>query len=215
MSHAGGPGWAAPANAPDGSTNPPVKQISPGLYELGQVRIDKARQTVSFPATVNLREGNIEYVVVSATGKTHESLLRTTAEPMHVQLAMLLLGARGSGTNTLPENPAQALPGTPVAVEVTWSVNGKVARFPAEDFVHDRRTNGPARRGVWIYTGSRLRDDGFAAQRDGSIVSLITDTDALINNPRPGREDDDNWLVRTNHLPALNATVEVTLKLAR
>jgi hypothetical protein len=215
MTHAGGLGRAAPADAPGGSTNPPVKQIGPGLYEVGQVRIDRARQTVSFPATVNLREGHIEYVVVSATGKTHESLLRTTAEPLHVQLALLLLGAREAGTNALPENPVQALPGTPLEVELHWPANGKVARFPAEDFVHDRRTNGPARRGVWIYTGSRLREDGFAAQRDGSIVSLITDPDALINNPRPGREDDDNWLVRTNHLPALNATVEVTLRLAR
>ncbi len=196
-------------------TNAPLKQIGPGLFELGQVRLDKAKRTISFPASVNLREGQIEYVVVTATGKTHESLLRTAAEPFHLQLAFLLLGAKGAGTNALPEDPARPLPGDEVEIELSWTVDGRPGRFRAEQFVHDGKANGPAARGVWIYNGSRLREDGFAAQLDGSIVSLITDGDALINNPRPGRENDDNWLVRTNNLPPLNAPVEVTIKLTR
>jgi hypothetical protein len=196
------------------ATNAVVKQIRPGVFELGQVRFDKNQRTISLPASVNLREGNIEYVVVTATGKTHESLLRTTAEPYHVQLAFLLLSAKGSGTNALPEDPAQSLPGEKIEIEFVWTGVGTNS-FRAEDFVHDRKANGPARRGTWIYTGSRLREDGFAAQLDGSIVSLITDADALINSPRPGREDDDNWLVRTNNLPLLNAPVEVTFRLIR
>jgi hypothetical protein len=204
-----------PGSAGESLTNAPLKQIRPGVFELGQVRLDKDKRTVSFPASVNLREGNIEYVVVTAAGKTHESLLRTAAEPYHLQLAFLLLGAKGAGTNALPEDPASPMPGDKVEIDLSWSADGKPQRFRAEEFVHDRKANGPARRGDWIYTGSRLRDDGFAAQLDGSIVSLITDADALINSPRPGREDDDNWLVRTNNLPPLNATVEVTVRLLR
>jgi hypothetical protein len=196
-------------------TNAPLKQIRAGIFELGQVRFDKDKRTVSFPASVNMREGNIEYVVVTATGKTHESLLRTTIEPYHLQLAFLLLGAKGAGTNALPEDPARPLPGEKVEIEFNWNAGGRTNSFRAEEFVLDRKANGPARRDSWIYTGSRLREDGFAAQLDGSIVSLITDADALINNPRPGREDDDNWLVRTNNLPALHAPVEVTIRLAR
>jgi len=205
----------APGASGDTVTNAPLKQIRPGVFELGLVRLDKDKRTVSFPAFVNLREGNIEYVVVTATGKTHESLLRTTAEPYHLQLAFLLLGAKGAGTDSLPEDPAKSLPGDRVEIDLSWSADGRTNSFRAEDFVHDRKANGPAPRGDWIYTGSRLREDGFAAQLDGSIVSLITDADALLNSPRPGREDDDNWLVRTNHLPSLHAPVEVTIKLVR
>jgi len=206
---------SSPSRLAGSVANAPVKQIRPGLFELGEVRFDKDKRTVSFPASMNLREGNIEYVVVTATGKTHESLLRTTAEPYHIQLAFLLLGAKGAGTNTLPEDPAQPLPGDKLEIDLSWSTEGKARQFHAEEFVHDRKANGPARRGNWIYTGSRLREDGFAAQLDGSIISLITDADALINNPRPGREDDDNWLVRTNNLPPLHAPVEVTIRLVR
>ena len=202
-------------SAGESMTNAPLKQIRPGIFELGQVRFDKDKRTVSFPASLNMREGNIEYVVVTATGKTHESLLRTTAEPYHLQLAFLLLGAKGAGTNALPEDPTRPLPGEKVEIEFSWDAGGRTNSFRAEEFVRDRKANGPARRGNWIYTGSRLREDGFAAQLDGSIVSLITDADALINNPRPGREDDDNWLVRTNNLPPLHAPVEVTIRLAR
>jgi hypothetical protein len=67
------------------------------------------------------------------------------------------------------------------------------------------------KRGPWVFTGSRFREDGFAAELDGSIVSLITDGDSLINNPRPGREDDDNWLIRTNGLPPLSTAVSVII----
>lgn len=206
---------AGPASAGTSVTNALWKEIRPGLFELGQVRLDQAQRTVSFPAFVNLRDGNIEYVVVTATGKTHESLLRTSAEPYHIQLAFLLLGAKGAGTNALPEDPMRSLPGDRTRIELHWIADGKTNSSRAEDFVHDRKANGPARRGDWIFTGSRVREDGFAAQLDGSIVSLITDADALINSPRPGREDDDNWLVRTNGLPSLHAPVEVTIRLVR
>src|SRR5882762_647956 len=84
------------------TTNPAVKAIGPGLFQLGAVRFDKNRQTVSFPALVNMREGNLEYLIVTTTGKTHESLLRTEAQAFQIHLALLLLGAKGT-TNALPE----------------------------------------------------------------------------------------------------------------
>ena len=203
------------APAAGSPTNPPVRQLSPGRFQVGEVRFDRTERTVEFAATVNLREGNLEYVIVHANGKTHESLLRTTVEPLHLQLAFLLLGAKGAGTTALPVDPAEKLPGEAVQVEFSWRTDGKTNRIPAEEFVHDRKTGGALSRGPFVYTGSRLREDGFAAQLDGSIVSLITDADALVNNPRRGREDDDNWLVRTNGLPPLHTPVEVTIRLGK
>lgn len=197
------------------ATNPPVRDLGAGRFQIGEARFDRIQRTIEFPATVNLREGNIEYVIVHANGKTHESLLRTTAEPMHLQLAFLLLGAKGAGTTNLPPDPAAAIPGEGVTIELRWIDGGTTNRMRAEDFVHDRKAAGAMSRGPFVYTGSRIREDGFAAQVDGSIVSLITDADALVNNPRRGREDDDNWLVRTNGLPPLHTPVEVTIRLVK
>jgi hypothetical protein len=207
------------AVAPPSTTNRPATnvafhQVAPEVFALGEVRFSKRNRTVSFPAQVNLHEGPIEYLVVSASGKTHESLLRTEAQPYHVHLAFLLLGAKGT-TNALPAEAEKLLPGDAVEIEFSWTTNGSVRRARAEEFVHDHARKRTLPNGRWTFNGSRLREDGFAAQLDGSIVSLITDADALINNPRPGREDDDNWLVQTNGLPPLNSTVEVRIKLIR
>ena len=206
------PSAAAPGTA---STNSAVRQIGPGLFQIGEIRFDRESRSIRLPATVNMREGNIEYFLVTANGKTHESLLRTSIEPFQLQLAFLLLGAKGAGTNALPLDPAQSLPGEKVQVELSWKTDAGPQIFRAEEFVHDRKANQALSRGPWIYNGSRIREDGFAAQLDGSIISLITDADALLNNPRPGREDDDNWLVRTNNLPAVGFPLEVILRLQR
>jgi hypothetical protein len=54
------------------STNNPLKQLGHELFELGKVRFDKRQRSVSFPAFVNMREGNLEYLLVTSSGKIHE-----------------------------------------------------------------------------------------------------------------------------------------------
>ena len=209
------PGADLPTDLPaaPGQTNPVVRTLEGGLLEVGTVRLDPQRRTVTVPAFVNLREGMIEYVLVHSGGKTHESLLRTDAQPRDMHLAMLLLGARGVGTNALPIDPDLSLPGDPITVEIRWTAGRRARVAAAEELVYDRRLGSALRRGRWTYTGSRLREDGFGAQADGSMVSLITDPDALVNNPRRGREDDDNWLAKATRLPEFNQPVEVVITL--
>lgn len=197
------------------STNSPFQRAGPSLLELGQVRLDQKTRIITFPATVNQRDVNVEYLVVTREGKTHESILRTDAEAMHLQLALLLIDAKGAGTNALPEAPSASLPGEKLVLEVTWKTGATTNTVRAEELVLDLKSAAPAARGPWIYTGSRMREGALAAQADGSIVSLITDPDALINNPRPGREDDDRWKPNAAVLPPLNATVEVSIRVIR
>jgi hypothetical protein len=85
-------------NSPIVKSNMPIREISPGIFEMGDVRIDKARRTVSFPARLNLDRGPMEYLLVTSWGKTHESILKTDTEPFRIHLAMILLDA-GIATN--------------------------------------------------------------------------------------------------------------------
>ena len=195
------------------STNPPLKQVGLGLFELGKVHFDKKQRTLRFPAVINQTAGPIEYLIVTTSGKTHESLLRTDAEPYHIHLALLLLGAKDAGTNSFPEDNALPLPGTPVAIELNWKVNGKEEHAPGEEFVDNLQTKSVMSAGDWTYNGSRVVDGTFIAQQDGSVVSVMVDPDALINNPRPGRENDKIWQVHPKRLPPLNSPVEVIIRL--
>jgi hypothetical protein len=201
------------APAAGASTNATLRQVGPGVFELGQVRLEKQSRTVSFPGVVNMTAGLVEYLVVTSSGKTHESVLRTDAAPYQIHLALLLLGAQGAGTNAFPDEPSRPLPGDQVIIEVGWKADGKEKRFRAEQLVQDRQAKAAMRQGPWIYNGSRTLEGMFMAQELGSIISLIEDPDALINNPRLGRENDENWEVRPVDLPAAETPVRVFIRL--
>jgi hypothetical protein len=158
-----------------------------------------------------MEAGLIEYLIVTGTGKLHESLLWTQVEPYHIHVGMLFLGAQVSA----PADPWKPEPfiGEPVTLEVAWKEDKIEQRFPIERFVHDFSTGQPVNRGPWVYNGSRVINGTFLAQRDGSIVSLIEDPDALMNNPRSAKEHDENWTIRKEGLPGPGSPVEVILTL--
>lgn len=174
-----------------------------------------------------MADGLVEYLLVHSTGKVHESLLRTDAEPYHVQVALLLLGAKGAPPNTLTNLPpggqiigvkegpdtSPPMPGAPVDISLQWEAQ-QSGRAPLEDWVYNVKSKSPMSRGPFTYNGSRVWEGVFIAQREGSIISAITDPDAVINNPRPGRDNDENWRIATNAIPALKTpvTVIITLK---
>src|SRR3569623_2003527 len=85
------------AHTTETSTNaPPLVEVAPGVFQIGLVRLDKNQKSVQFPAVLNMDHGLIEYLLVTTRGKTHESLLKTDAEPYNIHVAMLLLGAKGA-----------------------------------------------------------------------------------------------------------------------
>jgi hypothetical protein len=204
----------APTNAP---AKPPLKEISPGIFELGIVRLNKEARTVSFPAVVNMRGSDImEYWLVNNGGKIHESVLKTEAEPYHIHLAMLLIGAKGRPNIT----PAQRVEdkttaGDTVALWLEYQDEKGKVKKRAEETVQDKSAKAPMTKGDWIYNGSWVFNGAFVAQRELSIVANIHDHDALINNPRPKREDDENWLAETKNLPTNGTPVTVTIELIK
>jgi len=201
----------------------PLKEIRSGVFQLGDVRIDKQQRTVSFPAVMNLSQGPMEYLVVSSWGKVHESILRTETEPYRIHVAMLLLGARGMGTDeneTLVEpqpfvsHPSSMrIPGDNVTLEIKWSSKGKVTQKKAHELIFNGKSKSVLRKGDWVYNGSLLEGHSFLAQREGSIVSLVTDPEALINNAGLGHDDDTIWTPNPRSLPPVNDLVEVVIKL--
>jgi hypothetical protein len=208
------------------ATNSPLRQISPDVFELGTVQFDKVRKTVHFPAQLNMNDGLIEYLLVNAKGKTYESLLKTDADPYHIQLALLFIGAKGTPQTPAllgapsepfhvnhPGQPVRVISGDPVSIEFSWFSDGGKKTARAEDWIINTDAKTNATRGHWTFNGSRVVNGTFIAQRDGQIVAMIDDIDAMVNNPRLGHDNDQIWQINSNALPPLNTTVEVTLKL--
>ncbi len=218
------PGSAAETTA--APTAPTMQEISPGIYQIGLIRLDQARHTATFPGKLNMAAGALEYLLVTTEGATHESLLSTTVQPSDLHFSMLLLGAKGAGITTPgPEDspPTQITKdflkrapkpkGDAIRIAVKWKAGPVEKTTPVEDWIMNIESKKAAARGPWLYTGSMFRGEHFLAQQEGAFASLITYPPALINNPRSGSDDDLVWAVNEKAVPPVDTPVEITITL--
>lgn len=204
-----------------------IKEVKPGIYELGQLQIDKEKNTITFPGKINMNKGVIEYMLVGMQGSTHESLLVTDVPVSDVHTAMLLLGAKGSGIHApRPDQQppgqitneylasAPELKGDRIFIKVSWKQEGKEKEVPVEDLITNSQTKKSADRGPWLYTGSMFGADGkFLAQQEEAFAALLTYPVALINNPRKGKETDTLWEVNEKLTPAVETPVQISIRI--
>lgn len=209
----------------------PPKEVAPGIFEIGSVRLDKNTRTVAFPAKVQMTDGLLEYLLVTPEGPVHESLLVSDAKPQDVHIAMLLLGAKGmerKENNKEPERidagflaKAPKLTGDRIFLSVKWKdADGKEHTTPPERWITRKVfvTRKPTKEvaaedGPWLYTGSYFYENRFIAQMDGTFAALVTFPGALINNPREGSNNDQNWFANTKAVPPAGTPLEFSIKL--
>jgi hypothetical protein len=195
---------------------------APQPIDFRGIQIDKQTRTVTFPAAINMTAGMLEYLLVTDMGKTHESLLSTKIQPYDIQVAMLLLGIKpASKADSQP--PAQitrqylqnspGLKGETINLFLSWQDPTGNHRVRAESIIWNLHTNAPMTDGPWTYNGSEMYGGKFLAQVDGSIGALVRDPAALLNNPRPGNDDDQIWEVNTKTVPKAGTPVDVIIEL--
>jgi hypothetical protein len=206
------------------------KEVSPGVYEVGSIRLDKNTRSIAVPAKVNMVDNLVEYLMVTPKGATHESVLVSEAEPQDLHMAMLLLGAKGmvqAKGGKAPERidaeylaKAPKLTGDKITLTVTWKdKEGAEKTVPVENWVV-RRVVVPkkpakevaAEEGPWLYTGSYFYEGRFLAQTEGVFASMVTYPAALINNPRKGANDDHMWFINKTAIPPKDTPVTFTIK---
>ena len=209
-----------PAGAPGGKETAATAPASADAKSLriGEVRVNLAERQVSLDAEVCLREGVLEFLLVSWQTKTHESVLHTKAKPSHLHAALLMLGltpgkpARWSGD----DEAARFLPpaGAELAIELTWKdTRGRDRRSPAGTWLRGaegREITSPDR---WVFVGSQiLPDGGYWAELDGEVISVTNFASAVIDVPfRSSNANDLRELyANTGSIPPLGTKVTVT-----
>lgn len=219
-------GATAQEPTPPAADAPAMREVSPGIFQIGSLRLDQPQRTVTFPGKLNMAEGALEYLLVTPSGSTHEALLVTEVQPADLHFAMLLLGAKGAGLST--PAPADAPPGQinkdylqrapklkgdELQIRVKWKAAGEEKTAPVEDWLASTRTKKAAPRGPWIYTGSMFKEAHFLAQTEGVFGALVTYPPALINNPRADNDDDSAWEVNAKAVPPVDTPVEIIIQL--
>lgn len=215
MALAGLGGTKAPAaqSAPQAAVEP----VGPGLYRMGDIRIDTHAATVSFPARVNLQDTVLEYGLVHERGKTHESLLVTDTSPKQIHLACLLLGMKPNASLGRRGRPLRTKRDNALAIEIEWKAGGKTETRSLNDCLglatkDSGSLTGRLASSTWAYTGSMVHRGQFIAEEEGSIVSLIRDAGALIQNTGIDRDDDDIHRAAPGQLPPRGTAVLVRFR---
>ena len=201
---------------------PVVRLVSPSVYEVGKVRLDQKAFSISFPGTLNMKRGLLEYLLVNSKGSAHESLLVTEVEATDIHVAMLLLGAKGGAViaevppaqlNAQYFRTAPKLAGDTVIISVKWKEKDADRTALIEDWVFNETAKTKIEHGPWIYNGSMVHEGNFLAQTEGNLVALVTSPTALINNPRRGNDNDQIWNANGETTPGIGTPVEVIIKL--
>lgn len=197
-----------------------IEEAGPDKLRIGEVEIAKQDRSIRLPATFNMHDGTVEYALVTTTGKCHESLFSTTASPRDVHLAMLLLGVKPAKCVEGPDKRLQVPEGSAVEVRAEWQVGDQKHSHAIKELLTIARSASGMRKALaaentWLYNGSRFNAAGFAASVEGSIVSLIADDFALINNAGDDRGDDEVHVPNSAMIPARGTPATIIIRLPR
>jgi hypothetical protein len=216
---------AKPAKTIDPATaKEKIKQTGPAEFEIGGIKINAVTREVRVPTTVQIKKAPIEYMLVTETGKTHESVLVTKVTPTDFQLAMLLAnyqpGTEGLANKDLPPDIRPLPPVTPktpgahrLTCTVEWKTKDSMKRAPLSEWALNINTRKPPPDlDTWIFNGSRFDEDGFRAEQEGSFIAIWLDGNAIINSPAQGNWDDALWISNPDAIP--DEGTEVTLIIA-
>ena len=149
----------------------PIREVDADHVSVGQFLVNRKEGWIKVRSKVNQNEEILEYLSCGPRGKLHECVLLSYGLPMHLHLALILLGAEPGGKY-----------GTDVMIDVEWKhpETGEIKRHSAARFLYDRLNLRAGQDIVWSFMGSRFMGGQYAANETQSLVSVINDSEAVI-----------------------------------
>jgi len=186
-------------------------KLKENLYKIGRVTVDTKNREATIRGWVNMNAGLIEYLACSAGGKLHESVLVLDTKPIHLQVALILLGLEAKGSLESQGAP-RPLKGDPVEIWVQWKEGRKTTRVRAEKMILDCKSEKPMSETHWVFTGSIIYQGKFIAEIEKSLIATYHDSAAIINNPLPEGADDTTYNVNSKLVPKRGTPITLTIK---
>ena len=214
------PTWGIESHDYNASDFPEAIDLGEGKYDFGGVIIDRYSSTLDFEALCNQTSGLVEYALVHRNGKVHESLFTTNIPPRWIHACFLLLRTKpflGMFGNEAASHENTSMLRSPheIRVLVHWESNGTRVVHPLASLVYNQISDRTLDANPFVFTGSRTIEGIYLAQRDGSILAVYHDPDAIINSLDPDSSSDDSWVAMTSMMPPLEHKVRISLQIIR
>jgi hypothetical protein len=202
--------------APQPSAAPRVVAFAPGI------RLDYRVPQVEIEAEVILRHGALELFAYSKapTPKEHESILLLDVPAETVYQALGLIGLTPGSPPRYDPTTQTVLPpsGDAVDVLVRYERGGRIVESSACGWMLDLATRRPMARMPWLFAGSRRLSDGtFAANVEGTVVTVVDFDSAVLTPPAAHSSSDaELWLAaNTEAIPPVGTRVTLLLRPAK
>ena len=200
------------------SSFPKAIDLGGGCYDFGGVLIDRKKTTISFDAKCNQTSGLVEYALVHQGGKIHESLFQTHIPPRWIHACLLLLKAKPYldffDANITLESKKEVIEtqGCKLDILVIWDHEGESKTLDVASMVYNQISARTLDARPFIFTGSRTFHGVYMAERDGSILAIYHDINAVINSVDIESESDDSWVAIHSSMPPLDQKVRFQIK---
>lgn len=209
---------------PVSPVEPTVKQLDADRLQIGEVVFNRKTREIRFPAAVNLAGDELlEFAIVHANGKVHESLLVTGISATHLNLAFKLLRypaspelyplveEDGSFSDKFPEVAEDVKAGARVLLGVEWEQDGAARRASLSEWISHGSTGRSIPADPWVYGGSFIYEGKFQADLSGSIAAIFLSNTALLNYSGTDNQSDEVWLPFPGRVPPVGTKVTVTI----
>ena len=196
---------------------PEIIKISDGIYQFGDILIDRKSNTIEIPAISNQISGLVEYGIVHEDGKIHESLFRTKIRPQILHTSLLLLKAKPVASffeNLWSDEPKVInYDNYCFNIFVNWEMNGTKFNKTFEKLSINQNRKQSVEKKSFIFTGSRVIEGTFLAETSGSILAIYADDNAILNNSDYDSANDDVWIANKEEMPPLELPVMIRFHL--
>lgn len=164
------------------------------------LKVDAKAKQVRVECEALRVENPLEFFLCVAGTTEHESVLRSKVKPSHLHAALLMIGLKPGQPVHFSEAANKWLPphGPPLQLSVEFEKEGKAITLPANRLMRDVKSKKEMPPTTWIFTGSKLIDDTYAADRAGYLVSLVNFELTVIDIPSLASNANESLMWETN-----------------
>jgi hypothetical protein len=167
-----------------------VSKLGPGLFRIGEIKVDTTKREASVPGRVNAVQ-TLEFVANTRGGmKSYESALSIDTNAVTFNAAMLMIGLDKEHAK-VPTRHFDPVPpeGDRVALWIDWTRGGAPVRTPVEQLLYDNESHQPVPASDWVYTGSvflpqepTITSTRYLADIDGVLIGFVHSPAPIIEN---------------------------------
>lgn len=160
---------------------------TPRVGKLPHVQFDAAKKQVRVDCEMLAVDAPLEFFCCVKGTNDYEAMIRSEVKPSNLHLALLAIGLKPGQPLQYSDAAKRWLPpqGPPLQIMMEFQKNGKTVSVPAWSWMRNVKNKKPAPPFTWVFTGSRVMENGaYAADSTGYLVSIVNFDLTVIDVPQ-------------------------------